>query len=330
MTRALMLLPFLLLLAACVPSGNYAPPAIDPHSRLALADNVQREAQAQIRATEQRLASLGEEAAAVSTRIAAEVMGEAAMVELKKTDVALDLERVRPTQTFEAAMLSWYSESTQAAALAPQTTATAQALYAASAKEEQSIRHDNIRAWLLTISLTAGAVLISIGVYKLLRAWEEVIWRRSGVVLDPHFGPVVYQSNGQYEILGVIKREPLRLPRSIPDLNATVSPNRVYATSAPDRRIPADSEVVGEFIHLAEERMGEMSNQFPGWRDLPGWTRDKWQRAVGPLKAAGVLETVPSKGTYVTEQYKTLDNVRFAWETGRIPIALSPTPREDD
>lgn len=57
--------------------------------------------------------------------------------------------------------------------------------------------------------------------------------------------------------------------------------------------------------------------ELPGWRQLPGWTSGKWQRAIKALRQAGLVASTSEQGTTLT---KSLGEVSFDLEVGKIRL----------
>lgn len=63
--------------------------------------------------------------------------------------------------------------------------------------------------------------------------------------------------------------------------------------------------LVSRLLRAAMEKAGPESKRVPGWRELPGWTSDRWVEAVKLL--GGAVTATPGKGTFCAGEYSLRD-----------------------
>jgi DNA-binding transcriptional regulator YhcF (GntR family) len=78
-------------------------------------------------------------------------------------------------------------------------------------------------------------------------------------------------------------------------------------------------------LQLAIEQEGPATMKIPGWR-AAGMTSDVWQRVIGALKFAGVVETQAGEGTFVTYEHQTVAYVLDEIRTGKVRVRPAPPP----
>ncbi|MFZ6018636.1 MAG: hypothetical protein ACOYXO_03430 [Chloroflexota bacterium] len=305
--RTFLLLVLLLTGCASVPSAPAAPP--DPYA---------------LRATAQAAEAL-----------AGQVEGQARATQsaqesaLRQTAEAVSLEATRQAVQFEG--------TRQALAAQEQTyqlTATAQAVERIAAQEEQARRREEMTqvvalVFLLLILLALGSVLVAL-VWKAGNQWIEWQSRRRQLI----------ESRAGTLLLVAENAPPVRVQVIQPAL-----PARVPVTDT-DEDIPTDTEPIpysvnGELVGFIQRRadpekrlalrllresiqaVGAKSNRIPGWREL-GWSAEVWTQAVRLLWR--YVETQPGRGTYLSGEYATLQDLYFA--VGERRAVLSPAPLE--
>jgi hypothetical protein len=78
-------------------------------------------------------------------------------------------------------------------------------------------------------------------------------------------------------------------------------------------------------LQLAIEQEGPATVKIPGWRQA-GMTSDVWQRVVGALKSAGVVETQAGEGTFIRYEHQTAAYVLDEIQTGKVRVRPAPPP----
>jgi len=277
---------------------------------------------AALRATAQAAEALArqaeEHAQAVQLTQAADIRRTAEAVSLVVTQQAIAVEATR-----------------QALLLAEQTyrlTATAEAIQQQAEQEAHIRQRDELMQWfvmaiLLVILLALGGVAILL-VWKAGTEWiawqsrrRQLVESRAGTllllaenappvrvqVIQPSLPPVVREEDETESEL-----EPI--PYSV---NGRLV-GFIHRQSDPQRRL------VMRLLRESIQAVGAQSNRIPGWREL-GWSAETWTTAIRLLWR--YVETQPGKGTYLTGEYQTLQDLYFA--VGEKRAILSPTPIEE-
>lgn len=327
MTRTILLLLLLVGLSACDSTGGQVgAPSYDPHVALAVNEMGAEAARAAIQSTQSHLREQGELTIYRQTQVAADVYGAQSLLQVTQTALAIDQQRMIPTQTYEASMLAWYGQGTQVAALAPQSTATAEALLVATTIERAKVQRGDTLTW-------AGAIAIvlvggSFG-WSFMR-WTDWKIERDQILSglrETRSGPAVFDREAWTWVM--IAGSPPPPPRELPDLNRVPSAPYVEehdtynvgspnATSSP---LSGTSALVLEFLRAAKAKQGGDSTVIPSWNKM-GIPSEKWQRAKASLEAEDQVYSVPGQGTYVKDG--DIDSVLYKIETGQ--VRLRPTP----
>src|SRR3970282_525478 len=100
-------------------------------------------------------------------------------------------------------------------------------------------------------------------------------------------------------------------------------------SSPSNRPDTSTSGLALQLVQDAERIAGAGSAMLPGWRQLPGWTSDRWQRVGSALRSAGLVDTDPGKGTYLVK-YNCLADLESALRSRQIKIRPSPYPAAGD
>ncbi|MEW6505834.1 MAG: hypothetical protein AB1457_17915, partial [Chloroflexota bacterium] len=249
---------------------------------------------------------------------------------LRQTAEALIFESTRQAVQFES--------TRQALAVQEHTyqlTATAQAVERLAAQEEQARRADELTrtvllVFLLLILLALGSVLVAL-VWKAGNQWIEWQSRRRQLI----------ESRAGTLLLVAENAPPVRVQVIQPALPARLP------TADTDEDIPTDTEPIpysvnGELVGFIQrpgtdpsrrlvlrllresiQAVGAQSSRIPGWREL-GWSAEVWTQAVRLL--GRYIETQPGRGTYLTGEYASLQELYFA--VGERRAVLSPAPVE--
>ena len=308
--RRLFVIILVLLLTGCAsaPSAPPAPP--DPYA---------------LRATAQAFESLAgqveQQARATQSAQESALRQTAEAVSIQATQQAVQFEGTRQAL---AAQEHTY-----------QLTATAQAVERTAAQEEQARRADELTrtvllVFLLLILLALGSVLVAL-VWKAGNQWIEWQSRRRQLI----------ESRAGTLLLVAENAPPVRVQVIQPAL-----PARLPVTDT-DEDIPTDTEPIpysvnGELVGFIQrpgadpsrrlvmrllresiQAVGAQSSRIPGWREL-GWSAEVWTQAVRLLSR--YIETQPGRGTYLTGEYASLQELYFA--VGERRAVLSPAPLE--
>ncbi|MFZ6019125.1 MAG: hypothetical protein ACOYXO_05875 [Chloroflexota bacterium] len=252
---------------------------------------------------------------------------------LRQTAEAVSLEATRQAVQFES--------TRQALAVQEHThqmTATAQAVERIAAQEEQARRADELTrtvllVFLLLILLALGSVLVAL-VWKAGNQWIEWQSRRRQLIESRAGTLLLVAENAPPVRVQVIQPAlPARLPIADTDEDILTDTEPIpYSvngelvgfiqrpgTADPSRRL------VLRLLRESIQAVGAQSNRIPGWREL-GWSAEVWTQAVRLLWR--YVETQPGKGTYLTGEYASLQELYFA--VGERRAVLSPAPIERD
>ena len=307
--RTFLLLVLLLTGCASAPSAPPAPP--DPYA---------------LRATAQAAEAL-----------AGQVEGQARATQsaqesaLRQTAEALIFESTRQAVQFES--------TRQALAVQEHTyqlTATAQAVERTAAQEEQARRADELTrtvllVFLLLILLALGSVLVAL-VWKAGNQWIEWQSRRRQLIESRAGTLLLVAENAPPVRVQVIQPAlPARLPIADTDEDVltdtepipySVNGELVGFIQRPGAADPS-RRLVLRLLRESIQAVGAQSSRIPGWREL-GWSAEVWTQAVRLLSR--YIETQPGRGTYLTGEYASLQELYFA--VGERRAVLSPTPLE--
>ena len=217
-----------------------------------------------------------------------------------------------------------------------QLTATAQAVERIAAQEEQARRADELTrtvllVFLLLILLALGSVLVAL-VWKAGNQWIEWQSRRRQLIESRAGTLLLVAENAPPVRVQVIQPAlPARLPIADTDEDIPTDTEPIpYSvngelvgfiqrpgTADPSRRL------VLRLLRESIQAVGAQSSRIPGWREL-GWSAEVWTQAVRLLSR--YIETQPGRGTYLTGEYASLQELYFA--VGERRAVLSPTPLE--
>ncbi len=216
-----------------------------------------------------------------------------------------------------------------------QLTATAQAVERIAAQEEQARRADELTrtialVFLLLILLALGSVLVAL-VWKAGNQWIEWQSRRRQLIESRAGTLLLVAENAPPVRVQVIQPAlPARLPIADTDEDIPTDTEPIpYSVNGelvgfiqrpgtdPSRRL------VLRLLRESIQAVGAQSNRIPGWREL-GWSAEVWTQAVRLLSR--YIETQPGRGTYLTGEYASLQELYFA--VGERRAVLSPAPLE--
>lgn len=344
MTRRLFPLLFLalaLLLAACADSGGVVAPApeLARVDGLATADT----ADTQIRLTqaaELKVARIATAAAAATQeRSAAEI----ALLDkqMQATQVSWDLISTQAAGTAQAqasqiAATDYAAKATQNAAATGTPQAATQAAIVLKVEQDRqdaarAAAAADFRAGVYPIALlfVGGAVVIALVmfVYKLAdKIIDRIGAHTDASIIPTKLGPAarVYV-DGEWKIY-LLASPPGRKalpPRgaAMPDEGRFITPS-VVEYPVTKRPPETTAELALRLVQAAETVAGALSRDIPGWRSLPEWNSDPWQRAVRALVAAGAAEKKPD-GQYIVT-YESLADLEDALEHRRVRVRPAP------
>jgi len=79
-------------------------------------------------------------------------------------------------------------------------------------------------------------------------------------------------------------------------------------------------------LQLAIDQDGPATVKIPGWR-AAGMTSDVWQRVIGALRSAGVVETQAGEGTFIRYEHQTAAYALEEIQTGKVRVRPAPPPQ---
>lgn len=346
-----LLLLMVILLAGC--DEGYVPAyGVNLYAQAAGGQATMDAAQAMVQATQ----AAAFERSAQATMGAAATQGSV-KVELELLQGRLDATRQAQDLAMGqagATQSAYWMEATRSAqdvrktveAVEAQATQTAVALDLRETVQESNrreARQELLGRWLPVIGLIALAALLVMLVQFGLRVMDWVLeWRdrkmrlfetRQGTVAffpgeDGFWEPRLLIGPAPFDY-GAAKNAgfPLRVPH-LPKLRPGPSDGEVVRLTAsgsvlgssPGRIEPGVSGLAIIFLREAVAVVGEHSEVIPGWRNLPGWSSDKWQRVVAALEAAGAVETQHGVGTRVMEGFQDVGNLLYLVETRQVKV----------
>ena len=322
-TRWLALVLFAFLLVAC--GGSGAPVAYDPYARLNLAEQVARDAEAQIQATARQLEAEDQLTVARTTQLAAEVYATSAALEHQATAIALEATQQAPALFIQATQVAIYEHATQAALEATPLAATAQALVAAAAVNDSRAYREQVMSYVVPLGVTflflaGGAMIFLVGLD--LGAWLIERDKMRQARYDSQFGFTTYDYDAARWVLEAPSDKYRSLPRPR-KAEVTLSPGGVTAVSTISAR-DADP-LVYNFLEKVKDKFGANVTQLPRWDKL-GVTSETWQSAVHVMKANHIVDPRPREGTFIRDG-KTVGQILYALDMDE--LILTPPPRQD-
>jgi len=218
-----------------------------------------------------------------------------------------------------------------------QMTATAQAVERLAVQEEQARRREEMIQWvalvfLLLILLALGGALVAL-VWKAGNQWIEWQARRRQLIESRAGTLLLVAENGPPVRVEVIRpalpvgegEERLEMKTETEPIPYWVGEKLVGFIPRQGRgREEGGRRLALRLLRESIGRVGGQSQRVPGWREL-GWSAESWTQAVRLLSR--YLETQPGKGTYLSGEYGSLQELYFA--VGERRASLSPAPVEE-
>ena len=314
------------LLVAC--GGSAAPVAYDPYTLAAIGENESRAAQElinvannQMTATAQHMINEGEYTTFMQTQLAAKGQATGTAIANYEWEVSVQATQQAPAVAIQMAQMTVYAEATGAALTQTPAVATAAALSSATTKQ-QALSYV-VPLGVTFLFLSGGAMIFLVGID--LGAWFIERDKMRQARYDSQFGFTTYDYDSGRWILQSPSDKYKRLPainHYRPDVK--VSPGGVTATSAP---VTTVEPLVREFLEAAARNAenGINDNKIPSWRNLPGWTSERWQRAVDVLKVNRIVDPRDRVGTFVKDG--TIGDVLYQLDTQQLHLTPLPRPR---
>lgn len=326
----------LLLLAAC----DAAPP--DPYTMAGQAAGAIRATQeAERLAREQQIyqaqqATLA--AAALADKAQAEIDLLNAQLGATQTALAIDYERAEATRAAQQATQTADAYVLQSTAQAQEAQATSTALAGVMQAEADQARRrqmmDDLRSIVIPIAQMVIFLLVLAGAWRAFTWWIE--WQdRKRSMYETRQGTVVWVLDGdgtpQPRLLAATTTTSgytARRPDGYSQLPAvTLSPGAVTASSPARPALPENTTaaLVLRLARDAERVEGGDSPIIPGWRRLPGWNSDQWQRAVAALREQQIVQTQAGEKTLLVG-YECIADLVSALEQHKVRIRPAPYP----
>lgn len=334
----------ILIVLTALLAGGCAEAEPDLYAAVSDAQATQSAARAGLRATEKAVERERVQATvqAARTQGAAEVEIDLLEARSQATQAALDIEFQRAEATEAALMVmgtraaaDQYATATAAVEQIQATNAVLRA-YATQtavviesersvARAETSKRLDQF--WpMFGVSLLLLSVFMVIKIGKLILDWWLTFQDRRNRHHYTPVGIVMYDPDGSGGETARLMTGQRHIPSTYnPEVRAlTPSGSVLAAPMAPpseERKSAAYMTLLAlQLVQDAVSVAGEDSVELPGWRDLPGWTSDRWQRVKAALQAAEAVISDPGKGTFVTEPYQNLGYLLFSLETKNLKV----------
>jgi hypothetical protein len=216
-------------------------------------------------------------------------------------------------------------------ALEWQATATAMAM--GTRREEQQYQFRWFLLVFASVSLVALAYIALRGALQLVE-WLIVWQDRKHMWYETTRGIVIFAPGPDGELIPYAPGQSMERRPGLPVRAGGMERDKVYPLtasgsvlmSAPAKR--GNNTVHADAIMLVDAAIGvyeEESMVIPGHRDLKGWSSSVWQRVVGALAAARLVETRPGVGTYVTEQGGgSLGGLRYLLVSNQVHLRPAP------
>jgi hypothetical protein len=242
--------------------------------------------------------------------------------------------------SIQATQQAMYIESTrQALAVQEQAyamTATAQAVERQILQQEKIQRTDELTrtamlVFLLLILLALGSVLVAL-VWKAGNQWIEWQSRRRQLI-ESRAGTLLLVAENAPPVRVQVIQPALPMPLPITgggeDMSTDTEPIP-YSVNGElvgfiQRRAEPEKRLALRLLRESIQAVGAKSNRIPGWREL-GWSAEVWTQAVRLLWR--YVETQPGRGTYLSGEYNTLQDLYFA--VGERRAVLTPAPIQSD
>jgi hypothetical protein len=248
---------------------------------------------------------------------------------IRQTAEAVSIEATRQAVSIEATR-----QALELAGQSYQMTATAQAVAREAQRQEQADRQEGILrfAALLMILVT----LLALGVVLVMLVWKAgndwITWQsRRRQLVESRAGTLLLLAENAPPVrVQVIQPAlPARLKVSDDEEQFDTDTEPIpYSVGGElvgfiQRQTDPQRRLVLRLLRESVQAVGAGSSRIPGWREL-GWSAEVWTQAVRLLWR--YVETQPGKGTYLTGEYATLQELYFA--VGERRVILSPAPTE--
>lgn len=317
----------------------------DLYAAVSDAQATQGAARASLRATEKAVEHERVQATVQARRTegAAEVEIQLLEARAQATQAALDVEFQRAEATEAAVMVlgtqaaaNQYATATAAVEQIQATSAVLRAYATQTAvvfDTERSAARARIGRNLDQFWPVFGIALILITIYLVIRIGKLILdWyftfqdRRNRHHYTP-VGIVMYDPNGHGGETARLMTGQRHIPAAYQPEVRALTPSGSVLSAPMQPRAPSENQSTALLaLQLVQDCVavnGEDSVEVPGWRDLPGWTSDRWQRVKASLQAAGAVVSEPSRGTFITDEYQNLGYLLFCLETKS--LKLRPT-----
>lgn len=235
---------------------------------------------------------------------------------------ALDL-AVLAGQSTRAA---WEYGLSQTATLASlRVTQTVMPLKVTEAAANASAAQNRARTWPMAIMMMSVLILAVTGLiirWLIDRLKINLDHHRMLVEIEDRKNSAVETRNGtalfkSAEIIAGGETEKI-----YPNLTETTNYSLVAPAPEPAAQRNPDNLRAIRLLGDAESIAGADADKIPSWRDLPGWSSESWQRAVGYMRTISLVRS-DNSGTYLTTG--SIATVRWQLVSGQLP-----SPTDDD
>lgn len=245
---------------------------------------------------------------------------------IRQTAEAMSVEATRQAVSIEATR-----QALAAAEQSYQLTATAQAMAREAEREEQAQQREGVLHLLAMVILLM--TLLALGGVVVLLVWkagnEWIAWQsRRRQLVESRAGTLllVAENVPPVRVQVIQPALPARLP-VVEDEDTETEPIP-YSVDGNlvgfiQRQADPNKRLVLRLLRESIQLVGARSSRIPGWREL-NWSAEQWSQAVRLLWR--YVETQPGRGTYLTGEYPTLQDLYFA--VGERRAILSPAPTE--
>lgn len=273
-----------------------------------------------------------------ATREAMSMQYEAA----KSTEMAI-LDADAKTQTAAVAMVTRAAQDIRQTdeALEARATQTVTALLLDRSVQSESRKEAFEVVWDSVLFRVGGGLLVLYVGYRIASRvldWWIEFWKWRKSIFETRSGTIAFvaDEDGVYvpRVLGGADERWKRIEaRSSQSQAPVISMGRQGLLQISPTRSSESAGITSLAVKLLQDAVsyaGEDSETVPGWRNLPAWNSERWQRVIAGLEAAGAVRTEQRKGTFVSEEYETLGNLLYMVETRQIKVRPALLPRGEE
>jgi hypothetical protein len=242
---------------------------------------------------------------------------------IRQTAEAVSIEATRQAVSIEATR-----QALELAEQSYQMTAIAQAVAREAQRQEQADRQEGILRFAALLMILA--TLLALGVVVVMLVWKAgndwITWQsRRRQLVESRAGTLLLVAENAPPVRVQVIQPALPAREEQFDTDTEPIPYSVGGELVGfiQRQTDPQRRLVLRLLRESIQAVGAGSSRIPGWREL-GWSAEVWTQAVRLLWR--YVETQPGKGTYLTGEYATLQELYFA--VGERRVILSPAPTE--